>query len=77
MDEHGKDRKARSDLKVEKGRRYHFRIERRGGHIDWQVDGKPFLAFGDPKPLAGPEHAYLAINDWEAEVHFDNLKVIP
>ena len=77
MNEHGADRKTRTDRKVEKGRRYHFRIERRGGHIDWDVDGQPFLAFDDPKPLVGPEHAYLAINDWEAELHFDNLKVSP
>lgn len=76
-DEHGRDRQTRSDRKVEQGRHYHFRIERRGKHIDWQVDGQPFLAFDDPQPLVGPGHAYLAINDWEAELHFDNLKVTP
>jgi len=77
MDEHGRDRKTRSDRKVEQGRHYHFRIERRGGHIDWQIDGQPFLSFDDPQPLVGPEHAYLAINNWEVELHFDNLKVTP
>jgi hypothetical protein len=77
MDEHGKDRKIRSDHKVERNRKYHFRIERRGGHLDWQVDGKPFLSFDDRAPLEGVEHAYLGINDWEAEVHFDNLVVTP
>ena len=77
MNEHGSDRRARNDFKVEKGRKYHFRIERRGGHIDWQVDGKPFLTMDDPKPLDGPDHAYLGFNDWEAELHFDNLKVTP
>ncbi len=77
MNEHGADRRTRSDVKVEPDRHYHFRIERRGGHIDWQIDGKPFLTFDDPKPLVGGDHAYLGINDWEVELHFDNIKVTP
>ena len=77
MNEHGTDRKTRTDVKVEKGRKYHFRIARKGGHIDWQIDGKPFLAFDDPKPLDGPDHAYFGFNNWEVELHFDNLKVTP
>jgi hypothetical protein len=77
MNEHGADRRTRSDVKVVPGQHYHFRIERRAGHIDWQIDGQPFLSFDDPKPLAGPDHAYLAFNDWEAELHFDNLSVRP
>jgi hypothetical protein len=77
MNEHGADRKTRSDVKVDKGRRYHFTITRKGGHIEWLIDGQPFLTFDDPKPLDGPEHAYLALNDWEAELHFDNLVVTP
>ena len=77
MNEHGSDRKTRTDRKVEQGKHYHFRIERRGRHIDWQIDGQPFLVFDDPKPLEGPAHAYLGINDWEAELHFDNLRITP
>ena len=77
MDEHGADRKTRTDIKVVKGQKYHFRIERRNGHLDWQIDGQPFLSFDDPAPLDGPGHSYLAINDWEAELHFDNLKITP
>jgi hypothetical protein len=77
MNEHGADRKQRSDMRVVKGKKYHFRIERRDGHIDWKVDGQPFLSFDDPKPLDGPDHAYLGFNDWEAELHFDNLKITP
>jgi hypothetical protein len=75
MNEHGADRKARNDVRVELGRHYHFRIERRGGHLDWQIDGKPFMTYDDPTPLDGPDHSYLGINDWEAELHFDNLKI--
>src|SRR5262249_2879227 len=74
MNEHGADPHPRTDVKVEKGRHYHFRIARQGGHIDWQVDGKPFLALDDAQPLDGPDHAYFGVNDWEAELHFDNLK---
>jgi hypothetical protein len=75
MNEHGADRRARGDLRVEKGRHYHFRIARKAGHIDWQIDGAPFLTFDDPAPLDGADHAYLGLNDWEAELHFDNLKI--
>lgn len=75
MDEHANNRRARSDTKVEQGKHYHFRVERRGGKIDWQIDGKPFLQFNDGSPLTGAEHAYFGFNDWEAEVHFDNLKI--
>ncbi|MDB4967504.1 MAG: hypothetical protein JWN44_3193 [Myxococcales bacterium] len=75
MDEHGSDRRPRTDLRVVKGKKYHWRIARKGGHIDWQVDGKPFLTFDDPSPLHGAEHRYFGFNDWEAELHFDNLKI--
>jgi hypothetical protein len=77
MDEHASNRRIRNDFRVEQGKKYHFRIERRGNHIDWQVDGKPFLTFDDPHPLDGTDHAYFGFNDWEAELHFDNLKITP
>ncbi len=76
--EHGLGRKAqRADVHVEPGRRYHFHVTRRQGAIDWQIDGKPFLAWTDPEPLWGPAHAYFAVNDWEADVAFDNLQIRP
>jgi hypothetical protein len=77
MNEHGQDRKTRNDVKVVKGQKYHWRIARKGSRIDWQVDGKPFLTFDDGAPLDGPVHSYFAFNDWEAELHFDNLKITP
>jgi hypothetical protein len=77
MNEHGADRQARADVRVEKGKRYHFRITRKGGHIEWLVDGQPLLSFDDKRPLSGPDHRYLGFNDWEAELHFDNLKITP
>lgn len=62
---------------VEVGRTYHFGITRRGGLIDWKIDGAPFLAWTDPSPLSGPGHEFFAINDWESDVHFDNLRISP
>ncbi|MBC8133240.1 MAG: hypothetical protein H7X95_09700 [Deltaproteobacteria bacterium] len=76
--EHDDGRKvSRSDRRVEAGRTYHFEITRKGAHIDWRVDGAPFLAWTDPSPLAGRGHEYLAVNDWEAEVLFDNISIVP
>jgi hypothetical protein len=78
LEEHGAGRKAeRGDLKVTPGQRYHFTITRKNGAIDWAIDGRPFLAWTDSKPLSGPTHEYFAVNDWEAEVTFDNLHIRP
>jgi len=70
-------RAAGQPAPVEPGRTYHFSITRRGGVIDWRLDGAPFLAWTDPSPLYGPGHEFFAINDWEADVHFDNLHIRP
>jgi hypothetical protein len=59
------------------GRSYHFTITRRGGMLEWKIDGAPYLSWNDPQPLTGPDHAYFAINDWEADVRFDNLTIRP
>jgi len=78
QDEHGAGRKAgRSDVRVEPNRSYHFTIARKGGALDWTIDGKPFLSWTDPEPLAGAGHEYLAVDDWEAELTFDNLTIRP
>jgi hypothetical protein len=77
MNEHGHDRRPRTGVHVVKDRHYHWRIARKDGHIDWQIDGKPFLSYDDPHPLRGADHSYFAFNDWEAELHFDNLKITP
>ena len=78
QEEHGEGRKAqRSDVHVQPGRAYHFTISRRGGTIAWALDGQPFLTWTDPAPLGGPGHEYLAFNDWETDVTFDNLRIRP
>jgi hypothetical protein len=75
--EHGQDVAARTEPKVELGRKYHWKIARKGGHIDWWIDdpGTPFLSLDDPRPLAGAGHEYLGFNDWEADLWFDNLTI--
>jgi Farnesoic acid 0-methyl transferase len=76
--EHDDGRKAeRADTHVVPGHTYHWTVTRRGGTIDWQIDGKPFLTWTDPEPLVGTGHEYLAFNDWEADVSFDNLQIKP
>ena len=59
------------------GRTYHFTVTRRGGTIDWKLDGAPYLSWTDPQPLEGPGHEFFALNDWEADVEFDNLTIRP
>jgi hypothetical protein len=77
LDEHGADRHERKDRKVERGRTYHMRVERRGGRLRWLVDGAPFLDWDDPRPLAGPGHDRFGFSGWAADLFFDNLVVEP
>ncbi len=77
QDEHAVDRVTRSDFEVVPGRRYHWKITRSGGRIAWEIDGKPFLELEDPEPLLGLLHQHLAFSGWDAQVHFDNLRIEP
>ncbi len=77
LDEHGKDRKERRDRKVEKGRTYHFKVERTGNTIAWSIDGEPFLSFEDKEPLESSGHDRFAFGTWVNDVYFDNVKVTP
>jgi hypothetical protein len=78
LGEHDAEIKAiRQDRKVEPGRWYKWTITRKGGKIDWLIDGQPFLAWTDPDPLTGARHQYFAVNNWETDVYFDNLRIRP
>jgi len=59
------------------GQTYHFTITRRGGAIEWKLNGARYLAWTDSQPLEGAGHEFFAINDWEADVSFDNLSIRP
>ena len=78
LGEHDADIKAvRQDIRVEPGRTYHWTISRKGGLLDWKIDGKPFLSWTDPEPLTGAGHGFFAINNWSTDVYFDNLSIRP
>ena len=77
MDEHAPDRRQRVGPRVVMGQRYHFTVERRDRVLRWLLDGTPMLEWDDPDPLAGPGHESFAFNDWDAEVHCDNLVITP
>jgi hypothetical protein len=62
---------------VETGRTYRWRIERRGSLLRWSIDGRPFMEFDDPFPLAGKGHDRFGFSSWEAQLFFDNLKIEP
>jgi hypothetical protein len=66
---------VRETPRPEPGRRYSFALERRGSLLRWFLDGRPFLDFDDPSPLAGPGHEHFAFNNWNSEVRFDDLAV--
>jgi hypothetical protein len=74
LDEHGKDIAARNEPAVEKGKRYHWKLVRKGGRLDWFVDDMttPFLTLEDPQPLED-----FAINNWQTDTWFDNLRIAP
>lgn len=77
MDEHGGEMSSRTSPRVVAGQRYHWRIVRRAGTIEWFVDDMttPFLRYQDPQALGGLGHEYFAFNNWETDTWFDNLLI--
>jgi hypothetical protein len=67
----------RTEPAVIPGKTYRFTITRRGGDLDWKIDGAPFLSWKDPEPLVGEKHEFLGITNWQADVYFDNLAIRP
>jgi hypothetical protein len=77
MNEHGSDRVEGPSRKVEKGRTYRMKIERRGDTISAWVDGQLLAKMKDPDPLWGVGHDHFGINNWQSELWFDNLVITP
>ncbi len=75
LDEHGADRVERTDRRVEPGRTYRMRVERRGTVLRWLVDGDEFLVLDDPAPLSGPGHDRFGFSSWDADLFFDDLRI--
>lgn len=86
LGEHGSDRletRVDSDgqrfdaLPVVPNQTYHFKVERRDGRtVRFLVDDIEIHTLVDPEPLRGPGHEFMAFNDWEALVCFDNLEIL-
>jgi hypothetical protein len=62
-------------FRVQLGKTYHWRIERRGSELRWSIDGLPFMSFNDPFPLTGAKHDRFGFAGWEADLYFDNLRI--
>ncbi len=77
LDEHGRDRVENRTLKVEKGRAYRFRVERRGGALRWYLDGSLAMELDDKNPLRGTGHDRFGFSSWDSDLFFDNLKIEP
>jgi hypothetical protein len=67
----------RNDVRAEPGRSYHWTIFKRGGHLAWFMDGRPFLAWDDPAPLHGEGHDRFCFTGWEAGAAYANLRIAP
>jgi len=63
--------------RVQAGRTYRWRIERKGGRISWSIDGRPHMTFDDPYPLRGPGHDRFGFSSWMNDLRFDNLSITP
>lgn len=77
LDEHGADRKEKKPTGISGAGTHRWRIEKRGGRLDWYVDGQPYMSFDDPEPLDGPGQDRLAFSNWQNRVRYDNLKIWP
>lgn len=75
QDEHGDEVRSRPAGGIDKGRRYHIRIERRDAVIRWFVDGRLLHQLRDERPLHGPSARYLGLSAWKAPVAFDSLRI--
>jgi len=67
----------RTDVHVQVGHTYHWTITRRAGHLEWWIDGQPFLSYDDPSPLWGKGHDSFGITGWESAAVYDNVKIAP
>jgi len=77
MNEHGEDRVVGPRMHIEPNHPYHVKVERRGSVVTVWVDDRQLMRMDDPDPLEGRGHEYFGINDWDAELSFDDLRITP
>ncbi len=75
LDEHAKDRIEERATRHKQNHWYKIKVVRRGGTIDWYLDGAKYLSLKDDKPLAWPQYAYFSFANWKTPCEFDNLKI--
>jgi len=75
LDEHGKDRRVKKPTGVKGKTSYRWRIEKKGGALQWFIDGQLYMTYRDPKPLDGPGHNRLGFGNWQNQLRFDNLNI--
>ena len=77
MDEHGADRVVGRPLRVEAGRTYRLKVERRANTITFWIDDQEIASMEDSEPLEGRGHDHFAFNNWQSDLWFDNLRITP
>jgi len=75
LDEHAEDRIEERNTRHKQDHWYKIKVVRRGGTIDWYLDGAKYLSLKDDKPLAYPQYAYFSFANWKTPCEFDNLKI--
>ena len=75
MNEHEPNRVEDKKARFEKDRVYKMKAVKKGGKIDWFIDGVKFLSYDDSSPLAPPQFAYFSFSNWKTWCEFDNLKI--
>ena len=56
----------------ERGVTYHCKIVKKGGHIEFYVNGKKYLEADDPSPLGGGQ---IGLRTFRTYLWWDNIKV--
>ncbi|MGM0596871.1 MAG: hypothetical protein ACQES9_07515 [Myxococcota bacterium] len=79
--EHARNLLHTKKIKVEPGKKYHWKIESRLKNgiltLKWFIDNKQILTFKDKNSLYGKNNRYFAFSNWATDVYFDNLVITP
>ncbi|MBS2025492.1 MAG: hypothetical protein JST92_24090, partial [Deltaproteobacteria bacterium] len=60
---------TRLEPKVVKGQRYHMKIEKRGTHLRWEIDGQLMLELEDKSPLSGRGNDRFGFSSWQNDTY--------
>ena len=77
MDDQADESRCRVGAERSCGQTYRMKIARKGDTITVWDDDQQLASMTDPNPLSGSGHDHLAVDDWDAELWTDNLKITP